>query len=126
MADDSAFGPHLAHAFDFTIVFEQSILSILPSALFLSASVVRLYALAGRPVKVKSGALLLGKLVRTNFCSSQPLMKLSYNRPLPCLLESVRDCTKIGIRQSRPRFFVYKSPALVYGRHSQSLTVDSL
>lgn len=62
MADDSAFGPRLADSFDFTIVFEHVVLSILPSALFISASVVRLYALAGQPVRVKSGMMLLAKL----------------------------------------------------------------
>jgi ATP-binding cassette subfamily C (CFTR/MRP) protein 1 len=55
LAADNAFGPAIPSAcrsgFDFTLMFEQSILSILPSALLLLLTPVRLYALYGESVK---------------------------------------------------------------------------
>jgi ATP-binding cassette subfamily C (CFTR/MRP) protein 1 len=55
LAADNAFGPAISSAcrsgFDFTVMFEQSILSILPSALLLLLTPIRLYALYGENVK---------------------------------------------------------------------------
>jgi ATP-binding cassette subfamily C (CFTR/MRP) protein 1 len=55
LAADNAFGPAISRAcrsgFDFTLMFEQSMLSILPSALLLLLTPLRLYALYGENVK---------------------------------------------------------------------------
>jgi hypothetical protein len=52
---DNAFGPSINSAcrsgFDFTLTFEQSVLSILPSALLLLLTPLRLYVLYGENVK---------------------------------------------------------------------------
>ena len=50
---DNSFGPSIScsHAFDFTLVFEQSILSIGPSALFLLLAPWRVWQLYGKSVK---------------------------------------------------------------------------
>jgi ATP-binding cassette, subfamily C (CFTR/MRP), member 1 len=58
------FGPQLAGQFDFTLLFEQTILSLLPNALFCSAFAIRLAQLRQRPRKVVAGYLLWLKLVR--------------------------------------------------------------
>jgi ATP-binding cassette subfamily C (CFTR/MRP) protein 1 len=55
LAVDNAFGPAISNecrsGFDFTLMFEQSILSILPSALLLLLTPVRMYGLYGENVK---------------------------------------------------------------------------
>lgn len=52
-AADNSFGPSIScsHAFDFTLVFEQSILSIGPSALFLLLVPWRVWQLYGKSIK---------------------------------------------------------------------------
>jgi ATP-binding cassette subfamily C (CFTR/MRP) protein 1 len=60
---DNAFGPTLPSAFDFTILFEQSILSLLPTTLFLLLSAFRLRHLATRSVVAFHTPLLWLKLV---------------------------------------------------------------
>lgn len=64
---DAAFGPAVGSncrdGFDFTIVFEQSILVILPSALLLIAAPVRFAQLRKASVKVAGQRLRLAKLV---------------------------------------------------------------
>lgn len=47
-------GPTCRGGFDFTLLFEDSILSILPSALFLIAAPVCVFQLAREPAKVQS------------------------------------------------------------------------
>lgn len=63
---DDVFGPvvaECARAFDFTLLFEESILSILPSAILILLAPVRLLALRKRPRIVGGSTLQLVKLV---------------------------------------------------------------
>lgn len=60
---DGLFGPQLAGSFDFTLLFEHSILSIIPSALFIIAAVMRLLYLLPSHFGVKNGWLLWLKTV---------------------------------------------------------------
>ncbi|KAJ6443435.1 Cyclic peptide transporter [Purpureocillium lavendulum] len=62
-AADAAFGPQLTNHFDFTLVFEQSILSIGPSVVLLLASAVRITLLSKRPFTFRTSNLLWAKLV---------------------------------------------------------------
>ena len=63
MADDDLFGPHLPGLFDFTLLFEQSILSLLPTALFILLTPLRIFPLCKATDRVKSGVLLWMKCV---------------------------------------------------------------
>lgn len=63
-ANDTSFGPQLQGKFDFTLLFQQIILSILPSSLFVVASSAYVSRLLRKPICVRSGALLWSKLVR--------------------------------------------------------------
>ena len=60
---DIAFGPQRDDAFDFTLLFEQSILGILPSALFILLSIARGTSLWHKDTFVRVGWLLWAKLV---------------------------------------------------------------
>ena len=60
---DTAFGPQLGQAFDFTLYFEQTILSILPSTLLLAVSALRIGLLARRKPGLRAGPLLWIKFV---------------------------------------------------------------
>lgn len=64
--NSSDFGPAATEHFDFTPLFEDSILSILPSALFLCVLPVRLWVLGreSRKVARKARGLYGNKLVR--------------------------------------------------------------
>jgi ATP-binding cassette subfamily C (CFTR/MRP) protein 1 len=56
-------GPTLPNGFDFTLLFEDSILSILPSTILLLVLPLRLFALQGKPRKVSKSILHENKLV---------------------------------------------------------------
>ena len=77
---DEAFGPLIkepCRSFDFTLKFEQTVLSLLPSTLFLLLAMFRLYILRRAGVKVSSSYLSVLKAVRLN--------RESFNIPgLPC------------------------------------------
>jgi len=63
-ASDDDFGPQLEGSFDFTLLFEQTVLSILPSALLLLSSPWRIASLVSkRTARIKAGLLLWTKLV---------------------------------------------------------------
>jgi hypothetical protein len=62
-ADGHDFGPHLPGVFDFTILFEQSILSLMPTALFILVAPLRIVRLYNRADRVQSGVLLWSKIV---------------------------------------------------------------
>ncbi|KEY65241.1 hypothetical protein S7711_08779 [Stachybotrys chartarum IBT 7711] len=64
---DNHFGPRLPGVFDFTILFEQSILSLLPTALFILVAPIRINTLISRPNTVVSGSLLWLKLATISF-----------------------------------------------------------
>ncbi|KAF4432161.1 Canalicular multispecific organic anion transporter 2 [Fusarium acutatum] len=62
MDADNNFGPQRAGVFDFTILFEQSILSLLPTGLFILLVPLRLYVLWNNERATKSGSLLWVKI----------------------------------------------------------------
>lgn len=65
---DDSFGPYAGHCrggFDFTLLFEESILSILPLVLLLGIIPLRILYLVRRSIKVEKGVLLPTKLVRS-------------------------------------------------------------
>ena len=61
--DTNRFGPRLEGYFDFTLLFEQSILSILPSVLFLLIAPWRILSIYNKQSIVKPGHLLVPKLL---------------------------------------------------------------
>lgn len=65
--DDSSFGPAVAschRAFDFTLLFEDLVFGIIPSAVFIVCAAPRFYYLCKSPVVVASSQLHRIKLVR--------------------------------------------------------------
>ncbi|KAM3516753.1 hypothetical protein NHJ13051_009617 [Beauveria bassiana] len=60
---DDSFGPHLPGYFDFTLLFEQSMFSILPCGIFLLAVLCRLAQLRKRRISFGLYKLLCAKLV---------------------------------------------------------------
>ncbi|KAK1701087.1 putative ABC multidrug transporter [Colletotrichum godetiae] len=75
---DDYFGPQVRGYFDFTVLFEQSILSILPSALFILLVPIRITSLLRNNIRVDSGKLLWLKLsaVTTFLCLQIALITL--------------------------------------------------
>ena len=65
MIGDNRLGPVVPGLFDFSILFEQSILSLLPAALFILLSPFRIYWLLKRQTETRSQALLVTKEVRS-------------------------------------------------------------
>jgi hypothetical protein len=61
-ANDS-FGPAASGRFDFTLLFEDIFLSLVPSILLLSLAIWRVANLNKQPLKVKNSPLYEGKLV---------------------------------------------------------------
>nr|RBQ92112.1 hypothetical protein FVER53263_07622 [Fusarium verticillioides] len=70
MDADNAFGPQRAGVFDFTILFEQSILSLLPTGLFILLVPLRLYVLWNNERVTKPGPLLWAKIVTIGIYAS--------------------------------------------------------
>ncbi|KAI8655282.1 hypothetical protein NCS57_01276500 [Fusarium keratoplasticum] len=62
MAEDTNFGPHHSGLFDFTILFEQSILSLLPTCVFILLVPLRVSILWKYERVTKPGILLWSKL----------------------------------------------------------------
>ncbi|KAI8311183.1 ABC transporter [Colletotrichum sp. SAR11_59] len=60
---DDYFGPQVNGYFDFTVLFEQSIFSILPTALLILLAPVRITWLLRNDIRVRAGKLLWLKLV---------------------------------------------------------------
>ncbi|EFY95497.2 ABC transporter, transmembrane domain, type 1 [Metarhizium robertsii ARSEF 23] len=58
---DNDFGPSLPGVFDFTILFEQSILSLLPASIFILVAPLRTWTLVRRDTIVRSRNLFLAK-----------------------------------------------------------------
>lgn len=68
-ADDNSFGPAVAkicRAFDFTLLFEEAFLSLLPSVLLVLGSVIRLSSIIRRDAKTSQSRWHTSKLVTTN------------------------------------------------------------
>jgi hypothetical protein len=76
---DQAFGPSISQrcrGFDFTMMFEQTILSILPSSIFLILVVCRSYYLHGSTVKI--GPNYLGAFKAVKFlCKPRKALELT-------------------------------------------------
>lgn len=67
---DNDFGPQVATCrrnLDFTLLFEQSILSLVPSVIFLLCALPRAFILDRRPATVRGGSFRRMKLVRGSF-----------------------------------------------------------
>ncbi|GKT96370.1 LOW QUALITY PROTEIN: ABC transporter [Colletotrichum tofieldiae] len=62
-ADDDYFGPQVRGYFDFTVLFEQSMLSILPTALFILLAPFRVTYLLRNDARIRPGRVLWLKLV---------------------------------------------------------------
>lgn len=65
-ADDNSFGPSIAkqcRAFDFTLLFEQAFLSLVPSILLVLGCIVRLNGILRQDVKTLQSRLHSSKLV---------------------------------------------------------------
>ena len=63
---DDSFGPYAKGCrggFDFTLLFEESILSVLPLILLIGIVPLRILYLVRRTIKADGGLLLLSKLV---------------------------------------------------------------
>lgn len=100
-ADDDAFGPFvepLAHdRFDFTLLFEQSVFSIGPSAVILLVAPLRLlYLSRSRRVVVRASLIVDVKLVRVwedhhHLCSLTSLTQISFT------LLSMLQCASLAL-----------------------------
>ena len=71
VTEDNSFGPQLKGNFDFTLLFEQSILTILPASIFIGVSPFIVTRLFRKPARVRSGVILWAKLVCGDLCSVQ-------------------------------------------------------
>jgi len=60
---NESFGPAASGRFDFTLLFEDIFLSLVPSILLLTSTVWRVTHLNKQPLKVKNSPLYEGKLV---------------------------------------------------------------
>ncbi|KAK7210750.1 hypothetical protein V2G26_017928 [Clonostachys chloroleuca] len=103
---DSQFGPHLSGVFDFTLLFEQSILSLLPTALFILLTPFRVFAICKNESCVRAGPLLWAKLIAIIIFAclqvaliplwstgSAPRTKTSIAEPAVALVESIAILT---------------------------------
>ena len=79
---DDSFGPYAEHCrggFDFTLLFQESILSILPLVLLIGIAPLRIVYLIRRSIKVETGFELPSKLVRSfvrSPCQTGQLLKV--------------------------------------------------
>lgn len=64
LADDNRFGPQYGQQFDFTMVFSNIVLTIVPAALIIAASPAYIFAGFGKPPMTAKKGPLLRKLVR--------------------------------------------------------------
>lgn len=88
---DNYFGPQLPGVFDFTILFEQSILSLLPACIFIVLAPLRISTLVHRETVVLSRKLFWSKQVRT------------YSRQLQLVLTVAGCCCRILLSSNYPR-----------------------
>jgi hypothetical protein len=83
---DNSFGPFIDFPgkvpFDFTLLFEETILSILPSALFLLLVPPRILRLWRTPRKVTGSYLQTTKIVGLQICPSSKMLTI-FRRCLP-------------------------------------------
>ncbi|RGP72643.1 canalicular multispecific organic anion transporter 2 [Fusarium longipes] len=91
MDSENSFGPHRGGVFDFTILFEQSILSLLPTALFMLLVPLRLFVLRNHQRVTETGGTLLWlKLVTlVVLWSQESSTKMAIAEPVLGLIESI-------------------------------------
>ncbi|PYI06874.1 multidrug resistance-associated protein [Aspergillus sclerotiicarbonarius CBS 121057] len=95
---DNVFGPVVSHAcrdgFDFTLLFEQSILGLIPAVAFLLASPLRVRHLAKRDVRTQRNTMRMAKLVITLVFAVLQLTMLV------CWARNLRPRTKVSVPSS--------------------------
>ncbi|KID79327.1 ABC multidrug transporter B [Metarhizium brunneum] len=91
-AGDDSFGPHLPGYFDFTLLFEQSLLSLVPTGIFLLAWPWRIRRLWRRENIVGSRELRIVKLVLCGCFTALQIVILA----IWCLPSTVRASTSIA------------------------------
>ena len=118
-SSDSLFGPAYhgpLRRFDFTLLFEDTILTIVPATLFLVAASARAIWLTNKPNKVATSLSRLTKLVRpspedepgvairsrvtidaTKLPFSSKLRLMSMSAPVPVVLNDVADEFEHGV-----------------------------
>ncbi|CEI66013.1 unnamed protein product [Fusarium venenatum] len=104
MDSDSKFGPHRVGVFDFTILFEQSILSLLPTAVFLLVVPLRLFVLRNNERAVVLGTLLWIKLVTLIVLwSRESSTEIAIAEPVFGFVESIALVTLIFFEHKNSR-----------------------
>ena len=74
MDHDNSFGPPFPGLFDFTLLFEQSMLLLLPACIFIVLAALRIYVLWKRraSLQMTQGPILWAKLVRASSNNYSP------------------------------------------------------
>lgn len=63
IANDNSFGPQLGSKFDLTVLFEDTILTILPASLLIATSPIYFLYYSKLPIYISASTLLYAKLV---------------------------------------------------------------
>ncbi|KID73574.1 ABC transporter, transmembrane domain, type 1, partial [Metarhizium brunneum ARSEF 3297] len=95
---DNDFGPSLPGVFDFTILFEQSILSLLPASIFILVAPLRTWTLVRRDTIVRSRKLFLAKqaTIAVYLCLQLALVALWSSPSTPRTKTSIAEAV-IGV-----------------------------
>ena len=62
--NDNSFGPQYGNSFDFTLLFDHSMFTIVPTALLITACPLYIYFRRRDPLQVERGRLFWAKMVR--------------------------------------------------------------
>ncbi|KAI8265702.1 ABC transporter [Colletotrichum sp. SAR11_239] len=117
---DNYFGPQVNGYFDFTVLFEQSILSILPTALLIILAPVRITWLLRNDIRVRAGKLLWLKLVISNSTANQIVLIALWSIPsTPRARTSVAE-SALGLIEA------IALGALSYTEHKRSIRPSAL
>jgi len=90
------FGPGATGRFDFTILFEDVFLSIVPSVFLLLLGPLRMYLLYKQPLKVKKSSVHESKMVSTAISASATELNSPFSDILLVLLRP-RACTACAV-----------------------------
>jgi hypothetical protein len=112
---DNSFGPHASNCrgnFDFTLLFEESILSLLPTSIIILAALPRIWHLIKRATKVESSILLYLKLVGV-CCHNEFSVGLNGHCLLTArfLLGLLRRPIRLAARTTHPLAEAFVSPS---------------
>ena len=88
IGNDNSFGPQYGSAFDFTLLFNDAILTIVPTALLITACPFYIYAKRQDAVKVERGGVFWAKLVCFLFTYS-PLFHMTNSESLGSCIYSL-------------------------------------